>query len=78
MKKRILGILALAALGGCTNFYGDEPVSVISTRTPVEADQGIRRQLPGNIMGSYNPRKPTDPSEWRRLNKEQTSTIGGG
>lgn len=78
MKKIIVIAVASAALGGCSSGYGVWPSEVITTPSPADDNAGIRRQKSTNFIGEFYPRKPTDPSEWRRLNKEQTSTLGGG
>lgn len=77
---KIVFVLAVTAVivAGCTSTDSGWPTEVIAAKSPVNEHAGIRKQNQGNIIGSYNHRKPTDPTEWRRLNNEQTSTLGGG
>ncbi len=78
MKKTIVGASSLFLLTGCLSETTGGPTDVVPLRSPVEANQEIRHQSQGDIIGDYNRRTPTDPGEWRKLNEEQTNPLGGG
>lgn len=78
MKKTIIRVSSLFLLTGCLAETTGGPTDVVQLRSPVEADQEIRHQSQGNIIGNYNRRTPTDPGDWRKLNNEQTNPLGGG
>ena len=78
MKKNVIGVLSLFFLTGCLAETTGGPTEIAPLRSPAEANQEVRHQSQGNIIGDYIHRSPTDPGEWRKLNNEQTNPLGGG
>ena len=78
MKMHMLACLSAALLVGCSVTSTKDPADVLTYRSAADPAQGIRPQHPGNVIDGYTHRNVTTPEEWRRLNQEQTSTLGVG
>jgi hypothetical protein len=77
MNMKMTGVLSLFLLTGCLAETTGGPVDVIPLRSPSDSKQEIRHQSRGGIFGDYTRRTPTSPSDWRKLNKEQSPGNGG-
>lgn len=76
MKTILSAVLVSAVLSGCSST--NTPAEVLSYKTPVDPQLGIRDTYHHNIIGEYNHRDVVEPKPWRKLNDDQAPKSGAG
>ncbi|MEQ8296497.1 MAG: hypothetical protein RIB55_08445 [Nitratireductor sp.] len=62
---RIAALCASLFAAGCT---ASSPPDVLPLFNPADPMMGLRDARYSPVLGGFNPRSPTGPANWRRLN----------
>ena len=65
---RILPIAALCAPLFAAGCAASSPPAVLPIFNPADPVMGLRDARYSPVLGGFNPRRPTGPENWRRLN----------
>jgi hypothetical protein len=70
----IAALIASLLAAGCA---ASPPPDVLPHFNPADPAMGLRDARYSPVLGNYQPRRPTGPENWRRLNDRLSPANGG-